>query len=324
MFSYIKKYVEAYETALQSDNGHVNYEGEKKHYTELADFDSMVSYWMVEEVLYDVDAYGISSYFSKDVGGKIVMGPVWDMDLSMGDTTNGDFSQFDIWFTDSANWWPHYMLSDPYFYLKCQEYYWAHRDDLVEMVQDNGLIDTYAAKIYDSAVKDLQMWHARSDYDTYTDKVKEWMTKRIAWLDEQFATEDSITASLGTYKRANDTLAITAKDDFGQNLLGDTMTAKESASSICGTDSDISMNVSVDNVSVKSLEVSVNTDILGQYDIKDSNVSFKIAKALLDEAIGKKNIITVCGYDDKGNCIARHFYTVVLVEGKLERWNYSG
>ena len=77
MFNYVKEYFAAYDKAACSVTGYNSY-GQSLY--DLADVDSMVSYWLVMEIMGNNDAEGKSRYAYKDTNGKLVFGPVWDFD----------------------------------------------------------------------------------------------------------------------------------------------------------------------------------------------------------------------------------------------------
>ena len=78
---YLKKYVDSFETALNSDH----FQDKQTGWREYADEASFIDYSIVNEISRNVDGYRLSSYFNKDrqsKGGKIKAGPAWDYDLA--------------------------------------------------------------------------------------------------------------------------------------------------------------------------------------------------------------------------------------------------
>jgi hypothetical protein len=55
----------------------------------LIDIDSFLDYYLIQEWFMQGDLWGKSVYMYKEVGGKLKMGPIWDMDWSVG----GPFSR---------------------------------------------------------------------------------------------------------------------------------------------------------------------------------------------------------------------------------------
>ncbi|MHC5074153.1 MAG: CotH kinase family protein, partial [Planctomycetota bacterium] len=80
--TWIENHFEAFETALYGANfdnpGHADY------YGNYIDIDSFVNYHMLIELCKDVDGHVLSTFLYKDHGGKITMGPLWDLDGSLG------------------------------------------------------------------------------------------------------------------------------------------------------------------------------------------------------------------------------------------------
>ena len=84
---YISKYYQSFEDALYSGTG---YNSEGKHYSEYIDVDSLARMYIMYEFTANFDGCSSSFYLSKDVGGKLVAGPLWDFDLSLGTAMPND------------------------------------------------------------------------------------------------------------------------------------------------------------------------------------------------------------------------------------------
>lgn len=81
---YISGYYQEYEDALMSLDG---YNSLGKHYTDYIDLDSFAWMYLMQEFTGNTDA-GLSSFFMyKDSGGKLVAGPIWDLDQTLKKTT---------------------------------------------------------------------------------------------------------------------------------------------------------------------------------------------------------------------------------------------
>jgi CotH kinase protein len=50
-----------------------------------------IDYVLLQELLGNQDAFHASSYFHRPAGGRIVLGPIWDLDIAMGNTTLDHF-----------------------------------------------------------------------------------------------------------------------------------------------------------------------------------------------------------------------------------------
>lgn len=82
---YISSLVQSFENAIMNENGRDPETG--KHYTEIADLDSLALKYMIEEISENYDGNSSSQYFFKPedaVSEKLFAGPVWDYDSTFG------------------------------------------------------------------------------------------------------------------------------------------------------------------------------------------------------------------------------------------------
>ncbi len=206
MFDWIQNYLNGFEEAIYSKDG---YNKEGVHYSELADIDSMVKYWLVNEILCNEDASSRSRYAYIPLDGKLTFGPVWDFDISsfayrsfrspytwaVTGTINGMYTGQEF-FTE--------FVDDPYFQIKAQELYWEARWYLNDFVKEDGFISSYEDNMYESLIANENKWLTkdtfvqRSSTGTNGDVAifKDFFEKRLAWLDKVFDTEKSTTEAL--------------------------------------------------------------------------------------------------------------------------------
>lgn len=78
---YISGYYQDFEDALYSTDG---YNSKGKHYSEYIDTDSLARMYLMLEFTANFDSCSSSFFLWKDVGGKLVAGPAWDYDGSLG------------------------------------------------------------------------------------------------------------------------------------------------------------------------------------------------------------------------------------------------
>ena len=151
--------------------------------------------------------------------GKI--GPQWDMDWCWGNrnmygidtnfpenwhTTMEYFANEQYYQTQQYN---RLLIHDPFFLARVYEKYHQIRPTLIEeMIREGGSIDAYAAYLKESAKKNDERWKATyQEYRglTFTlavNQMKNFVVKRVKWLDEQFADFDTFVDSLGGYQRS--------------------------------------------------------------------------------------------------------------------------
>ncbi len=79
--AYISDYYQDFEDAVLSKDG---YNTKGKHYSEYVDMETMAKMYVFQEYVKNLDAGLTSFYIYKDVNEKMMIGPVWDFDSSLG------------------------------------------------------------------------------------------------------------------------------------------------------------------------------------------------------------------------------------------------
>ena len=202
---YIRGYVQQMENALfaAQASGYAN-----RAYLDYIDVPSWVDHHLLEVFVGNVDALYHSDYFYKDRGGKLVSGPAWDFDGSMGDgdPRNANWSTWDtaggrdLW---NYDWWGP-LAHDPEFMQAWVDRWQTLRRNEFSATNLGGLADTLAAEIGPDAVaRDAARWPDMqgSNPGGYLGEVahlKDWITNRAAWIDQQFVAPPTVTDSGGS------------------------------------------------------------------------------------------------------------------------------
>jgi len=155
--NWIKNHFNEFEAAL--DGGNYNIPAHADYYGNYIDIDSFVNYHILVELCKDVDGYVLSTLLYKDHGGKITMGPLWDLNGSMGAgyfcsyDPEGWLYEFDKSCTDDcareyatfpadnprAYEWYWRLFEDPEFLLKYADNWFHFREiqfDATKMLND--------------------------------------------------------------------------------------------------------------------------------------------------------------------------------------------
>ena len=322
MFAATKLWLEL-EAAYTSDNGYVTTAaGSSKHYTELADLDSMVSYWLVMEIMGNDDAKARSRYAYKQQGELLKFGPVWDFDHYSGssfskpeDTTRWVFTTLE----DCDNFFKE-LLDDPLFVCTASDKYWQLRPYLENLVKDGGIIDSRSAYIREAAIADSERWNRAEGlsantrgYEKDLDLFKKYLTERIAWLDTQFASDAVLIESTKTpysaspYTKADDKLSISVKDS-----QSDTYPDHASAEHIISPATDAQIKIAVTDSNTQSLDIYINGLFSESVFVNNSKAEFTAERSKLSDKIGRKNVISVIGKDESGSTTYRNFTTLAV------------
>ena len=199
-----------------------------KRIASVFDVDSFVSFYICEELMKDIDIYHGSTYFYIK-NGKIYSGPMWDMDLSMGnvsksvgltmdseekyriywnipnyfrqsygngsgDSTEGLWAQVD---------WYGPLMECEEFASRVKQKFEELQPAIRDLYEDGGAIDRLLADCYDGCIRDytdygtqLDVKYFNCEYDeffsTYDEAVqymKDWLRARNKWLCGYFGVE---------------------------------------------------------------------------------------------------------------------------------------
>ena len=203
---YIQQYVGAFEEALAGDNFADSVEG----YAKYIDVNSFIDFFIINEVSKDLDAYRLSTYMHKQKvtdGGKLVMGPLWDYNVAFGNIdwpcVPDDLEGFGMDFNEPCSdefwltpfWWKR-LLEDSVYAERLAVRWAALRDAQLATEQVVGHIDSVATLLNEEAqARNFTRWPILGEYvwpnkfvgETYQEEVdymKDWVTRRLAWLDE--------------------------------------------------------------------------------------------------------------------------------------------
>lgn len=170
---------------------------------EYIDIDSFVDWVIIQELTNNTDsAFRRSCYFTKDVGGKIKMGPVWDFDLAFGNymADNSAYNTWTIIGSDSEKAfirpsWGNYLMQNKEFRERMRARWSEVRDELISVAMDS--IDNYSAKIYPSQEENFKVWDIwdkrvgyssewnaqENTYELQIQYLKDFINKRAGWID---------------------------------------------------------------------------------------------------------------------------------------------
>ncbi|MBQ7784690.1 MAG: CotH kinase family protein [Clostridia bacterium] len=185
-----------------------------KHYTEIADFDSLVRKYMIEEVCRNYDANKSSQYFYKDsdeIDPFIYAGPVWDYDSAWGNfAKEGSMDLASPKGLSTAqkgfsySWWPAlYKQKD--FAAEVRSVYDQQLRPILEIIVGDreeeaeiGIVslDTYAQELDASAQMNFARWRVLNnrvravktgaDYEENIEYLRSWIKERMAYLDQNW------------------------------------------------------------------------------------------------------------------------------------------
>jgi hypothetical protein len=208
--TWLGNYVAQFESAL-SGPGFAN---PAIGYAQYVDVPSWIDYHIMTELTYNVDEWYLSTYLSKDRGGKLKLGPFWDFDRSLGNTTQIGGAATTGWYSDAitsffASYWgipaaqvveyPWFrrLFQDSNFSQQYVDRYQELRRTVLSETNIAATVDRLAAARLESQARNYQKWPtlnsviapsplAFSTYQQHVNHLKSWMTQRLAWIDSHY------------------------------------------------------------------------------------------------------------------------------------------
>jgi beta-glucanase (GH16 family) len=186
-YIYVKNFVNEFENVLFSSN----FTNPLSGYAAYIDVDSFVDWFLINEIIKNVDARWYSSiYFHLIPGDKIKMGPLWDHDLGFGNTDYADSQYTNGWWIQQ-NYWINRLLDDPNFVSKVKTRFDFFRNNEQYILNK---IDAYAERLQWAQQENDDRWQTLGQYvwpnsvvfQTYQEEVnhmKQWYQTRMNWLD---------------------------------------------------------------------------------------------------------------------------------------------
>ncbi|MCX6261679.1 MAG: CotH kinase family protein [Bacteroidia bacterium] len=212
---YLKDFVDSFEKILYSPG----FKDRSSGYRAYLDVNSFVDYFIIGELSRNVDAYKKSRFYFKDKdsnGGVIHSGPPWDFDWAWKDLKENciHFNQ-----TDGSGWaykinecsawpvppsWEVRLVQDKSFANQIHDRYYLLRKTILSETNLNHVIDSVASLLDEAQERHYQKWkilginvgtpEQGEQPDTFEgeiEKFKNWINRRLAWLDANMVGENS-------------------------------------------------------------------------------------------------------------------------------------
>ena len=276
MMNYVKNYIQAYEDAVRSKDYHSTYEGNKVHYSELFDMDSLVDYWLVTELFFNEDGMKKSTYMYKDVDDKFHMGPIWDMDWSSGASQSAAiptnqwqtlyFPAYSIPGEPQLQQWYRYLIKDPYFVSCVKQRYDEIRNNQIADMMDS--IEDYRVYLKEAGIANSSIWYGNANTsENELNKLKNWLTNRLAFMDEQFSSFSKLYNSLGV-EVSGEQLILTDHN-------GVVLPSKNDYDGVSSARNSINVEMNITDQNTKKVALYSNGELIDEVSVVDGKVIFE-------------------------------------------------
>lgn len=192
---WIRKYVSRFERALYGDR----FRDRRYGYRRYLDVDAAVDYVLLNELFRNQATFRYSTHMYKGVGGKLVLGPIWDFDLAIGNSDSELANQLTGW--HYGDWpWAERLYADPGFWRRMATRWSELRARGIEG-QIMGTIDRGAAQLAGGPQKrNFARWPVfertrdrpppdprtgllPANYGDGIGYLKWWVAERAEWMD---------------------------------------------------------------------------------------------------------------------------------------------
>ena len=202
--NYIKNYFYEFESSLASNYFKDPINGFRKYIDE----DSFIDFFILNELSNNVDGYRLSTYLQKDRNEKLVIGPIWDFNLSFGNADYCGGERYDVWcfkfnerclgdYWNVPFWWNR-LLEDEKFVDKLKGRWNQLR---LNILSDNNILTlieeqySFLNNETDIINRNFNKWKIfgiyiwpnsfiGNNYYEEIDFLKNWIKERTKWLDE--------------------------------------------------------------------------------------------------------------------------------------------
>ncbi|KXK41805.1 MAG: spore coat protein CotH [Bacteroidetes bacterium OLB11] len=206
--AYIKSYVDSFENAMNAANYQDTLLGWRKH----GAVNSFIDFILIQEVSKNYYAYRKNNYYYKDKGTKMRPGPLWGFDISFYNTNSCNSSLDTGWAynlggacpneSSLAPFWWRKLTTDNLFMsdLKCRYQNFREPDQTLDTTKIFFYIDSMSSYLNQNGAitRNFTQWPIWNtpivneptpmapDYATEISNLKQYIRKRLIWLDNQW------------------------------------------------------------------------------------------------------------------------------------------
>lgn len=197
--TYIQQWITDFEAALFG----ASWLDPATGYARFIDMPSFVDWYIVNELLANLDSNGYSSIKllktrdTADTPGRLFLGPLWDFDQSAGNNSFGAAQSATApWVTASTDGgnhpgftWITRMLGDPAFFAMLVSRWATLRASLTAGDSIFAVIDRLTDRLAYAVARDQRKWSTTNNVPALSDAMKDWLNARIAWLNNRWVID---------------------------------------------------------------------------------------------------------------------------------------
>ena len=195
--SYIKAYINKFESALFSDN----FAHEQRGYRQFTDTLSLISWYLIQEISAYPDGFWCSFIYKERGDEHLYFGPIWDFDICynncsrQGDVTKKLAINFGYGSDYTIKGWYMRMWNDPWFKQAVSRRFNQLRQQGLDSLMCH-FVDSMAAEIAPSRIENYRRWSLSTKtydevfifntYEQYVQQIKTFIREHNDYLSTEF------------------------------------------------------------------------------------------------------------------------------------------
>ncbi len=201
--AYLKKYFSDVDKAISPSNP--KRRDPVEGYKAYINVTNWVDYHILEMLSGQVDAIRLSSYWYKRRNGKIEYGPRWDYDRAWESKGDGRDDSPRVWDTGGGlwgppNWWRNLFLDVDAWQVYIDRFE-GFRQGPLSLANMYAVIDRMTNEVRFTQPREAKKWAntvPRASYPNEIRIMKNWISNRVVWLDNQMAQPPLLSSQGGT------------------------------------------------------------------------------------------------------------------------------
>ena len=212
--AWLTAYLDKFESVLEGDN----FKDPKLGYAAYIDPASFIDHHLLVEVMKNIDGFRFSTFYHKDRDDKLKMGPIWDWNLSLGNANGKEGYLANSWYwpqlNDQQYLWFRRLFEDPDFAQRYVDRWGEVRTNQFAVGRIHARIDELAVLLDEAQARNFQRWrimgrsvwpnsYVGRSFSDEVDWMKQWIQKRIEWIDQQFLAAPTFSLAAGPVARGS-------------------------------------------------------------------------------------------------------------------------
>lgn len=194
---YIRGYIDDFEDALFG----ANFTDPDLGYQAYFDADAAIDFHLMNTFAANPDAFRLSTYLTKDRGGKLTFGPLWDFDRGMGPDEDARAADPTQWLSDPAyHWVTQYwnrLFSDANFKQRWVDRWQELRQTVFSESNLQATLHAQTDQLTAAQARNADRWGtgiapnggplstAGGGWVGEVSHLENWLLNRVAWIDSQ-------------------------------------------------------------------------------------------------------------------------------------------